>query len=101
MAESCFHNDAGPCPTCDVCGRSQCQTEGLDWNGVTGNHIACEAPLISITFTAADVRDIALDAGVDPNLAIDRALEWASVLTDHATGTLNDQLASVVVTGQV
>lgn len=42
----CLHgyNDGGPCPTCDVCDRSQCSTEGLEWNGETGNHVACETP---------------------------------------------------------
>lgn len=36
------HNDGGPCPTCDVCDRSQCSTEDMEWNGETGNHVACE-----------------------------------------------------------
>jgi hypothetical protein len=31
-----------PCPTCDVCNRSQCHTEDMEWNGETGNHVACE-----------------------------------------------------------
>lgn len=40
----CEHgnNDGGPCPTCDHCGRSQCSTEYLTWNGETGCHVECE-----------------------------------------------------------
>lgn len=31
-----------PCPTCDICGRSSCFTENMEWNGETGNHVECE-----------------------------------------------------------
>lgn len=38
------HDGTGyPCPTCDICDRSMCSTEDMEWNGETGNHIECEA----------------------------------------------------------
>jgi hypothetical protein len=29
-------------PTCDICGVMQYADESLEWNGDTGNHVACE-----------------------------------------------------------
>ena len=39
----CEHgnNDGGPCPTCDHCGKSQCEDDS-EWNGETGCHVHCE-----------------------------------------------------------
>lgn len=31
-----------PCPTCDICDKSECSTPEMVWNGDTGNHVACE-----------------------------------------------------------
>jgi hypothetical protein len=30
-------------PTCDICGKGQCFTPEMEWNGETGNHVECEA----------------------------------------------------------
>lgn len=67
--ECCDHNDAGPCPTCDHCGRSQCE-DGREWNGDTGCHVACEIDLSRIgesVMASCDHRDNAtcLRCGLD------------------------------------
>lgn len=41
--ESCDHNDLGPCPTCDLCEQSQCDTPGMEWDGEEGVHVKCVA----------------------------------------------------------
>lgn len=40
----CVHgfNDGGPCPRCDHCDLTQCETTELVWNGDTGCHVDCE-----------------------------------------------------------
>lgn len=63
------------------------------------NHTV-EVPVISILWTLRDVEDMASSAGIDVELATERALEWGK----HIEGTLNgyaaEQLGSVVLTGQ-
>lgn len=37
------HDGTGwPCPTCDICRKSQCSTEHMEWNGATWRHVECE-----------------------------------------------------------
>lgn len=57
-------------------------------------------PLIRIIYTAADVEGLAEAAGVDPEVAMTRAREWAKHITSTATELIGEQLANVVETGQ-
>lgn len=40
--EECGDHGANE-PTCDVCGKGQCSTPDMEWNGETGNHASCES----------------------------------------------------------
>lgn len=57
-------------------------------------------PLISLVYGEADVRDYAVQAGVDEALALRRAREWGKHIQDTAAGLCAEQLLSVVASGQ-
>lgn len=52
--------------------------------------------IIKIIFTDADVRTMAELAGVDEEVALDRAEDWARHITETASTMVGEQLASVV-----
>jgi len=56
--------------------------------------------IIKIVFTDDDVRSIAEEAGIDVDVALNRAEDWAKALTETATGGINEQLYSVIVNDQ-
>lgn len=56
--------------------------------------------VIRIIFTTEDVRGMAEEAGIDPDLALDRAFDWGRHIADTMTGYCAEQLESVIKTGQ-
>lgn len=48
--------------------------------------------VIRIIFTEADVRDMAIDAGVDERAALERARSWGRRIQDTATTLCDEQL---------
>jgi hypothetical protein len=52
--------------------------------------------IITITFTDADVKELAKEYGVDEATAMERAQSWAGAITDTATTLISVQLASVI-----
>lgn len=57
-------------------------------------------PVIEIVFTVEDVRAMAEDNGIDPDVAVDRASEWGRHIASTMAGYCSEQLESVVLTGQ-
>lgn len=53
--------------------------------------------VISIIFTSEDVYSMAEDNGVDPDLAMERAMEWGRHIADTMTGYCAEQLESVIL----
>lgn len=56
--------------------------------------------VIRIIFTTEDVRSMAEDAEVDPDVAIERALSWGKHIEDTMSGYCSEQLDSVIRTDQ-
>ena len=56
--------------------------------------------VIRIIFTTEDVRSMAEDAGIEPEIALDRVFGWAKYITDTMSGYCSEQLQSVIETDQ-
>jgi hypothetical protein len=55
-----------------------------------------EGELIHIIFTIDDIEFMADEAGIDLELALERAEKWARYIEDAAVSLINDQLFSCV-----
>lgn len=52
--------------------------------------------LIRLIYTDEDVRDMAEEYGIDPDVAMRRATEWADAILTTGGGLISEQLASVI-----
>lgn len=60
---------------------------------------ADDEQIIRIIFTDEDVRGMAEESGVEPDVALDRAREWGKHIADTAMGLCSEQLESCINTG--
>jgi len=56
--------------------------------------------IIRIVFTDEDVRSMAEAAGIDVQVALDRAEDWAKHVSEAAITNISEQLVSIVVHDQ-
>jgi hypothetical protein len=57
-------------------------------------------PIITILFTSEDVLSIAEETGIDPDLAMGRALEWGKHIEGTMSGYCTEQLTDAIRSGQ-
>ena len=56
--------------------------------------------IISVTWSIGDIEDIADETGVDPEVAVERALRWADAITDTINHLAFEQLRGAVESDQ-
>lgn len=56
--------------------------------------------IIEIVFTEEDVREMAEEAGVPYEKALEQAVEWGRHIQDTATSLCHEQLTSTITAGQ-
>jgi hypothetical protein len=56
--------------------------------------------IIRIVFTDEDIRSMAEAAGIDVQVALDRAEDWAKHVSEAAITNISEQLVSIVVHDQ-
>lgn len=78
------------CETCGAYGNvHDTSKHGPTWGGRV-------VEVIRIVFTSEDVFSIAEDNGIDPDLALERAMDWGKHIAETMSNYCTEQLESVI-----